>query len=190
MCKSAHWIKPLPDERWRRTVASVRGRGYGLGMQPCPYCAEEIPERVDHCPFCKRTLPTVGPGPAAVPGWYHDPRMANTWRYWDGSSWTEHRTPVDVTSPGGSTHAGAAPQVLSSPLPGVRGNRAGWYAAPDGEHLGQERYWDGFQWLPSWRPASERAVGRATSYVKVMNWLLLGAVAVVVLGYLLSRIGS
>ena len=29
----------------------------------------------------------------AAPGWYPDPRMADTARYWDGAAWTEHRTP-------------------------------------------------------------------------------------------------
>jgi len=26
-------------------------------------------------------------------GWYPDPEMVGTQRYWDGSAWTEHRTP-------------------------------------------------------------------------------------------------
>lgn len=39
------------------------------------------------------------PAPA---GWYADPQMANTQRYWDGSSWTDHRAPLTqaATSPG------------------------------------------------------------------------------------------
>ena len=28
------------------------------------------------------------------PGWYPDPEMVGTQRYWDGSQWTEHRAPM------------------------------------------------------------------------------------------------
>ena len=28
------------------------------------------------------------------PGWYPDPEMAQTQRYWDGSTWTDHRAPA------------------------------------------------------------------------------------------------
>ena len=28
---------------------------------------------------------------SAAAGWYDDPEMVNTRRYWDGSAWTEHR---------------------------------------------------------------------------------------------------
>lgn len=43
-----------------------------------------------------RTLPASADSPyaavmAAPAGWYDDPEMANTRRYWDGSTWTEHR---------------------------------------------------------------------------------------------------
>ena len=27
------------------------------------------------------------------PGWYSDPEMVDTQRYWDGANWTEHRAP-------------------------------------------------------------------------------------------------
>lgn len=27
------------------------------------------------------------------PGWYSDPEMVNTQRYWNGSAWTDHRAP-------------------------------------------------------------------------------------------------
>ena len=30
---------------------------------------------------------------SAGPGWYPDPEMAGTNRYWDGGQWTEHRAP-------------------------------------------------------------------------------------------------
>lgn len=41
------------------------------------------------------------PEPAAVTpaGWYPDPDMAGTQRYWTGSSWTEHRAPLAPAAP-------------------------------------------------------------------------------------------
>jgi len=34
------------------------------------------------------------PPPGGVPaGWYPDPELASTLRYWDGGQWTEHRAP-------------------------------------------------------------------------------------------------
>lgn len=45
------------------------------------------------------------------PGWYPDPHDATTQRYWDGSRWTEHRSPVQGAAPGAAVGApvGAAP---------------------------------------------------------------------------------
>lgn len=42
--------------------------------------------------------------PQVAPGWYPDPQMANTQRYWDGGRWTEHvapfvRPPVPPVAP-------------------------------------------------------------------------------------------
>lgn len=35
------------------------------------------------------------PGPSnAAPGWYNDPTMVGTQRYWDGRRWTEHAAPL------------------------------------------------------------------------------------------------
>ena len=31
--------------------------------------------------------------PSTPPGWHADPEQPDTWRYWDGSQWTEHRHP-------------------------------------------------------------------------------------------------
>lgn len=33
-------------------------------------------------------------GVSTTPGWYPDPEMVGTQRYWDGGQWTEHRAPV------------------------------------------------------------------------------------------------
>jgi len=38
------------------------------------------------------TAPT-SPPLMPPPGWYHDPEQAWTWRWWDGSRWTERRAP-------------------------------------------------------------------------------------------------
>ena len=39
------------------------------------------------------------PPPKSVPpGWYADPEMADTQRYWDGAAWTEHRAPGSPAS--------------------------------------------------------------------------------------------
>lgn len=45
--------------------------------------------------------------PAVAPaGWYPDPEMAETLRYWDGSAWTEHRTPATPTQPAAAKKSG------------------------------------------------------------------------------------
>lgn len=33
------------------------------------------------------------------PGWYDDPENATQYRYWDGTTWSEHRSPKVVTAP-------------------------------------------------------------------------------------------
>jgi hypothetical protein len=44
--------------------------------------------------------------PKAAPGWYADPAMAGTRRYWDGNAWTDHVAPSDQpTSAPGSIDA-------------------------------------------------------------------------------------
>lgn len=37
--------------------------------------------------------------PAAAAGWYRDPRMAGTQRYWDGSAWTDNVAPLPPPAP-------------------------------------------------------------------------------------------
>ena len=46
---------------------------------------------------------TTQPTPPAQPsaGWYPDPQLAQTLRYWDGASWTEHRAPQQPGVPAG-----------------------------------------------------------------------------------------
>jgi hypothetical protein len=38
-------------------------------------------------------------GPAAPAGWYPDPELVNTRRYWDGERWTEHRQEAPAPTP-------------------------------------------------------------------------------------------
>jgi hypothetical protein len=33
----------------------------------------------------------------AAPGWYKDPKMVDTQRYWDGHAWTDHRVSMPTT---------------------------------------------------------------------------------------------
>jgi hypothetical protein len=44
------------------------------------------------------TWPT-GPPPMPLSGWYDDPEVPWTWRYWDGARWTDHRAPMWVPPP-------------------------------------------------------------------------------------------
>lgn len=62
-------------------------------------------------------------GGSTPAGWFPDPEMANTLRYWDGSRWTDHRAPA-TTSPGvGSptrpTHRGSTGLSVSFLLLGL-----------------------------------------------------------------------
>jgi len=50
-------------------------------------------------------------GPAAPAGWYPHPDQADQIRYWDGSAWTSHTSPVETPPPGAS---GASPAAASS----------------------------------------------------------------------------
>lgn len=47
-------------------------------------------------------------------GWYPDPEMAGTQRYWDGSVWTEHRAPAAVTRPVAGPVEVASSSVLAA----------------------------------------------------------------------------
>lgn len=60
--------------------------------------------------------PTAGP----PPGWYPDPTMVNTQRYWDGRQWTDNAAPA----PWGAGQAYAGQQPFSSGLEAV-----GWIGA-------------------------------------------------------------
>lgn len=42
---------------------------------------------------------------SAKAGWYPDPEMAGTRRYWDGAAWTDNRAPAESKSPNFLTQA-------------------------------------------------------------------------------------
>jgi Protein of unknown function (DUF2510) len=80
-------------------------------------------------------------GPELPPaGWRPDPERPNTWRYWDGSAWTDHLAPMEP-EPGGERDpvalAKAGPPEKTTPAqPGKsaseqekRGWRTGWTVA-------------------------------------------------------------
>jgi Protein of unknown function (DUF2510)/Domain of unknown function (DUF4352) len=55
---------------------------------------------------------TTPPGPA---GWYPDPDGSGGQRYWDGTSWTEHRSPAEVADPPANEEPTAVVQLRSVP---------------------------------------------------------------------------
>ncbi len=74
---------------------------------------------------------------AVADGWYPDPDDPGaSFRYWDGTDWTEHTRPVD-------------------PEPEIA---AGWYPDPDDGGRSQ-RYWDGTDWTERTRPAERPRPG-------------------------------
>lgn len=49
----------------------------------------------------------------AAPGWYTDPKMAGTQRYWDGARWTENVAPVAPPPPAKRSNARAIKWVAT-----------------------------------------------------------------------------
>lgn len=47
------------------------------------------------------------PGPPATAGWYPDPELAQTMRYWNGMTWTEYRQPAMTMSVAATRTAGS-----------------------------------------------------------------------------------
>lgn len=62
--------------------------------------AEEEREAIKAAKAAKVARATAGASsagtPSAAPGWYPDPEMAQTRRYWNGSAWTDHRAPAET----------------------------------------------------------------------------------------------
>lgn len=50
----------------------------------------------------RREVRGIKSGPARpLAGWYTDPELADTLRYWDGKTWTKHTAPAPPRGPGG-----------------------------------------------------------------------------------------
>jgi hypothetical protein len=45
-------------------------------------------------------------------GWYPDPELAHTQRYWDGSKWTDQRAPIEQGASDGLVTAGYVTAVI------------------------------------------------------------------------------
>ena len=105
----------------------------------CEWCAEEILAASSRCPKCQGSISPPGrriqgsplaarpapqqsrPKPPA--GWYDDPKMVDTRRYWDGEAWTEHRQEKVVQPPAVAPATAATPSAVagSQPRPAVQG---------------------------------------------------------------------
>ena len=67
---------------------------------------------------------TTPPTPA---GWYPDPEQAGQLRYWDGGTWTEHRSPAQAPA------APVAPEPPAEPEPPAGAEHVGSHRAPEPE---------------------------------------------------------
>ena len=67
---------------------------------------------------------TTPPTPA---GWYPDPEQAGHLRYWDGGTWTEHRSPAQAPA------APVAPEPPAEPEPPAGAEHVGSHRAPEPE---------------------------------------------------------
>ncbi len=73
-------------------------------------------------------------GPNVPAGWYPDPTMVNTQRYWDGAAWTEHVQPAQNPSQFAPTPAQLAPtQQYGGPQQPMDG---GHHSAPQYQPVG------------------------------------------------------
>jgi hypothetical protein len=89
----------------------------------CEWCAERIPVSSSRCPFCQghvRMTVRAQTTPKAAAGWYADPSMVDTQRYWDGERWTDYRAPTGVRGTGATTNVSRIPAATKGSPDGVR----------------------------------------------------------------------
>jgi hypothetical protein len=110
---------------------------------------------------------------SAPAGWYADPQDATLLRYWDGSSWTEHRAPAQQAAAG-------APAVVAAPAAPIR--------------TFADVYGEGADLMQVLTPEQREAYGRHTLtrfptwLVVVLHFLTIGIFTLVYQGLKLSRL--
>ncbi len=119
---------------------------------------------------------------AIAAGWFLDPEDATHYRWWDGSAWTEHRSPVPEPAPAPAAApaltvvptpvAAQAPAAVETPV--ARGNGA--LSAHDLQVMAAA------QQLLNTDPDSGRRTYTSTSSPGVPKAALLAVAAVVVIG--------
>lgn len=57
--------------------------------------------------------------------WYPDPSGQPQWRYWDGSSWTDHYAPYSSAEGGGAESGGSDPSAVGSDPSAVGSDSSG-----------------------------------------------------------------
>jgi hypothetical protein len=67
--------------------------------------------------------PRENVNPVAAAGWYPDPELAHTQRYWNGAQWLDHRAPL-----GGGPQPSRAPSHPQPAPPFPRRFALGWAA--------------------------------------------------------------
>src|SRR3954451_23028782 len=61
--------------------------------------------------------------PPTPPGWFPDPDQAGTLRYWDGATWTEHRSPAPEAAAPATPEPAEPPEEAAAPAdPGPVGS--------------------------------------------------------------------
>lgn len=98
----------------------------------CGWCAEDVPTEAATCPHCQGSIAggrsyrvdleadrqkerlAQASSPKAAAGWYDDPKMVNTRRYWDGAKWTDQRL---EKAPAAASVATAAPEAVGYKSP-------------------------------------------------------------------------